>query len=280
MGNERTSQRPSLRIIDGERSDVPAEPLPSASEQLLGSIIQQVSDLVFLLERDDGGRFIVIATNAAVAEETGYPEDALIGRPIDRLLEPADARVFTGMLSRVVATGEAMVGTATARMPTGAMTARMTLAPVLDDHGHPTHVLGVAHVLAGGTGRGAEADDAALGTTLLTAMPCPAAVVDAAGVITAINSGWRDAASRTRKPADWLPGASLLEAVRHADGEPRDEIVAGLRAVLAEERPVFATDGWVRHGDRTVRLCLQAMGVAGRRYGAVVSVREPGFVRR
>lgn len=269
--------RRGLTLLPGGRDEAADGPAGvSSSEELLAHIIHQVSDLVFLLEHAGGEEFRVAAVNAALEAQTGFSQETVLGRVVGGLLDPEDARTLVAACSEVVATRRPVTIRGTGRMPTGPITADMTISPVLADDGRCTHVLVVARVLAGGDRRGAQIEEAALGASLLAAMPCPAAVIDASGTIVDANRAWARMIARTAEPRRWEPGASFLRGVAEAEGEPKGEILRGVEEILAGRSRSLVVDGWIDRPGGPAPFSMQVVGVAGPRYGAVVSVRPPG----
>lgn len=114
-------------------------------EQLLSSIYDHVSDMLFYLtvEPDDGFRFISV--NKAFLRATGLVEEQVIGKDFRQVIpEPAHDLVLgkyrEAIRERRTATWEEI-----SVYPTGKKMGEVSVTPVFDAAGHCTHLVGAVH---------------------------------------------------------------------------------------------------------------------------------------
>jgi len=116
-------------------------------EQRLSLIYNNVSDLLFLttVERDEADRvtgFRCESVNARLLTATGQSAEHFVGQPIEEIVSPEHRALVLANYYTAVETGSVQQLEYDAVTPAGRLVVEVTLTPVCDTEGRPTHVLG------------------------------------------------------------------------------------------------------------------------------------------
>jgi PAS domain S-box-containing protein len=114
------------------------------SEQQLVSIYNTVQDVIFhvRIERD---RFRFISVNESFLRVTGLGPEAVVGKWVDEIIPEPSLTMVLGKYRQAVSENTIVSWEETSDYPTGRLTGEVTIAPVCDDLGLCTHLVGSVH---------------------------------------------------------------------------------------------------------------------------------------
>jgi PAS domain S-box-containing protein len=115
------------------------------SRRRLMSIYDTVGDSLFLVAVEQGGGFRFESVNQRFVGTTGVPAEQVVGRRVEDVI-PAESREL--VLARYrAAVGERQIvrWEETTTYPAGRLTGEVSVAPVLDEQGACTHLVGAVH---------------------------------------------------------------------------------------------------------------------------------------
>jgi len=114
-------------------------------ERQLSSIYETVSDVIFQVEVDPEGGFRFTSANEAFFKTTGLRRELLLEKRVEEVIpEPS----LSGVLQKyreAVETGKVVRWEEVSEYPSGTLTGEVSIAPVFDDHGRCTHLVGAVH---------------------------------------------------------------------------------------------------------------------------------------
>jgi PAS domain S-box-containing protein len=114
-------------------------------ERQLSSIYEAVSDVIFRVEVDPEGGFRFTSANEAFFKTTGLSRELLLGKRVEEVIpEPS----LSGVLQKyreAVETGNVVRWEEVSEYPSGTLIGEVSIAPVFDDHGRCTHLVGAVH---------------------------------------------------------------------------------------------------------------------------------------
>ena len=114
-------------------------------EHQLSSIYDTVVDVIFHLAVEDDGRYRFASVNPAFCSVTGLRYEDVIGKRVDEVIpEPALTQV-TERYAEAISGKRAVRWEETSQYPTGTLTGEVTIAPVFDEAGKCTHLVGSVH---------------------------------------------------------------------------------------------------------------------------------------
>lgn len=114
-------------------------------EQQLVSIYNAVRDCIFHLAVEGSRQFRFISVNQAFLEVTGLPRESVVGRRVDEILTEPSLTTVLEKYQQAVEKKTAVYWEETSDFPAGRLTGEISIAPVLDDRGNCTHLVGSAH---------------------------------------------------------------------------------------------------------------------------------------
>ncbi|NQT11104.1 MAG: PAS domain S-box protein, partial [Planctomycetes bacterium] len=117
----------------------------SETEQHLASIYDTVGDVVFQLAVGKGGRYRFTSVNRAFLATTGLTPEQVVGKRVDEVIpEPSLSMVLEKYAAAIREKG-IVRWEETSEYPTGTLTGEVSIAPVVDEAGHCTHLVGAVH---------------------------------------------------------------------------------------------------------------------------------------
>jgi two-component system, cell cycle sensor histidine kinase and response regulator CckA len=122
-----------------------AEAALRESEQQVVSIYNTVRDVIFQLAVELEGRFRFVSVNAAFMKITGLGREAVIGKMVHEVIPEPSLTMVLGKYREAVDKNTIVSWEETTDYPTGRLTGEVTIAPVIDDHGTCTHLVGSVH---------------------------------------------------------------------------------------------------------------------------------------
>ena len=115
------------------------------SEQQLVSIYNTVRDVIFHLAVEPEGRFRFVSVNAAFLRVTGLSREAVIGKTVNEVIPEPSLTMVLGKYRQAIEENTTVVWEETSDYPTGRLTGEVSAAPVFDNRGNCTHLVGSVH---------------------------------------------------------------------------------------------------------------------------------------
>jgi len=118
-----------------------------ATGQRYREVFDHASDLLYLLEVTEDGRFRYLEVNRAFEVSTGLKPEQVVGSYVGDNMSEQDTQTLLGYLRRCLNEGSMIDGEAELRVPTGVRTYRWTLVPVVDGGGRIYRIVGLSRDL-------------------------------------------------------------------------------------------------------------------------------------
>jgi PAS domain S-box-containing protein len=211
---------------------------------LLRAITDGTTDAVFVKDRD--GKYLLF--NRAAAGFVGKPISAVLGRDDRDLFDPQSARFAMERDRNVMAAGQAQTHEEELTAAGETRVYLATKAPYRDESGNVIGLIGVSRDIT--ERKAAEVvvrDREAFARAVLDSVAAHIAVLDAEGMIVAVNESWRTFATTNSKPDGPAPrtgiGTNYLRVCDESAGDGCTEAAtaaAGIRQVLAGTKDRFA----------------------------------------
>jgi diguanylate cyclase (GGDEF)-like protein/PAS domain S-box-containing protein len=112
------------------------------SEQSLASIYNTVGDVIFHLAVEPAGQFRFVSVNSAFLKVTGLSPDMLVGRKVNEIIPEPSLTMVLGKYRQAIAEKTIVRWEEISDYPTGRLTGIVSIAPVFDDKGTCTHLVG------------------------------------------------------------------------------------------------------------------------------------------
>jgi PAS domain S-box-containing protein len=115
------------------------------SEQRLASIYNTVKDVIFCLAVEPEGQFRFVSVNASFLKITGLSQDAVIGQTVDAVIPEPSLPMVVEKYRRAIEEKSIVFWEEASDYPTGKLTGEVSIAPVLDNNGRCSHLVGSVH---------------------------------------------------------------------------------------------------------------------------------------
>jgi PAS domain S-box-containing protein len=115
------------------------------NEQQLVSIYNTVRDVIFRLAVEYEGQFRFVSVNEAFMRVTGLSREAVVGKMVNEVIPQLSLAMVLGKYRQAVEGKTIVSWEETTDYPAGRLTGEVSIAPVLDDKGTCTHLVGSAH---------------------------------------------------------------------------------------------------------------------------------------
>ena len=122
-----------------------AEDALRTNEHRLASIYDTVSDVIFHLSIEPGGVFRFSSVNPAFSRVTGLPADAVVGKRVDEIIPEPSLAMVLAKYRQAIEEKTIIRWEETTDYPTGRLSGEVSIAPVCDDAGICTHLVGSVH---------------------------------------------------------------------------------------------------------------------------------------
>jgi PAS domain S-box-containing protein len=134
--------RRAIEEADERRRRALAEEALQQREQRLSSIYDTVADALFYIqvERDGGYRFVSV--NRAFVSSTGVDYDRVVGKRVESVIPARSLGTALEHYRRAVTEKRVVSWEHTVEYPKGAVIGEVSVAPVFDDAGRCTHLVG------------------------------------------------------------------------------------------------------------------------------------------
>jgi PAS domain S-box-containing protein len=125
------------------------EELLHQNEQLLASIYNTVADCIFYLAVESGGQYRFISVNADFLKVTGLSQEMVVGRTVNEVIPEPSLTMVLEKYQQVIDKKTRVSWEETSDYPAGRLTGEVCIAPVFNDKGTCTHLVGSVHDITG-----------------------------------------------------------------------------------------------------------------------------------
>jgi P-type Cu+ transporter len=115
------------------------------SERRLSSIYQTVDDVIIHLSVETIGKYRFISVNQAFYNVTGLKEEMIIGKLVNEVIPEPSLSLVLNKYKQAISENSIIRWEETSEYPTGTLTGVVSVAPVFDDKGNCTHLVGSVH---------------------------------------------------------------------------------------------------------------------------------------
>jgi PAS domain S-box-containing protein len=122
-----------------------AEAALKEREQRLSSIYDTAADVIFHLTVEKDGRYRFTSVNRAFLSVTGLAYDQVVGKCVDEVIPEPSLTLVLGNYETAIREKRIVRWEETSEFPTGRLTGEVSVAPVVDDAGNCTHLVGAVH---------------------------------------------------------------------------------------------------------------------------------------
>jgi len=202
-----------------------AEEALRENEQQLSSIYNTVGDVIFHLEVETEGQYRFVSVNPSFCRVTGLSQEQIVGKTVTEVIPEPSLTMVLGKYRQAIEAKTIVRWEEVSDYPTGRLTGEVSVAPVFDDQGKCTHLVGSVHDITERK-RAEEAlrENEAKLKTILDSSPCAIIVSDLEGrVVDANNVSLKMFGVSAKEEAI---GRSALEFVSPEDRDrARDNLV-------------------------------------------------------
>jgi PAS domain S-box-containing protein len=114
-------------------------------EQQLASIYNAVRDVIFYLAVEPEGRFRFVSVNERFLRVTGLGPDAVVGKTVNEVIPEPSLTMVLEKYREAIEHKTTVSWEQISEYPTGRLTGEVTVAPVFDNQGACTHLVGLVH---------------------------------------------------------------------------------------------------------------------------------------
>jgi two-component system, cell cycle sensor histidine kinase and response regulator CckA len=118
---------------------------PCESGQELASIYNTVRDVIFQLAVEPGEQFRFVSVNAAFLKVTGLTRESVIGKTVKDLIPEPSLTIVLEKYRQAIAGKTTVSWEESSDYPTGRLTGEVSIAPIFDNTGACTHIIGTVH---------------------------------------------------------------------------------------------------------------------------------------
>jgi PAS domain S-box-containing protein len=114
-------------------------------EQQLSSIYNTVADVIFQLTREKDGHYRFSSVNQGFLAVTGLTREQVVGKLINDVIPEPSLTMVLEKYAEAIREKRIVRWEETSDYPTGRLTGEVSVAPVFDDAGNCTHLVGAVH---------------------------------------------------------------------------------------------------------------------------------------
>ena len=131
------------RLREAEHAQV--EGILHENEQRLASIYQAVGDVIFYLSVEPGQQYRFVSVNPAFLKITGLALDQVVGRQVNEVIPEPSLQMVLEKYRQAIEKKAVVRWEEVSDYPTGQLVGEVSVAPVFDDDGACTHLVGIVH---------------------------------------------------------------------------------------------------------------------------------------
>jgi len=114
-------------------------------EKQLGLIYDSIGDLIFYIKVDSGSNYTFLSVNKTFLKATGLAMELVIGKNIKEVIPEPSQKLVLNNYEKAIREKRIVYWEETSQYPTGLKTGIVSIAPVFDDEGHCTNLVGSVH---------------------------------------------------------------------------------------------------------------------------------------
>jgi PAS domain S-box-containing protein len=114
-------------------------------EQRLSNIYETLGDSVFHLAVEPGGEFRFVSINRSFSDVTGLKPEEIVGKRVSEIIPEPSLTLVLANYRRAIEGKTIVRWEETSDYPTGQLVGEVSVAPVFDDQGRCTHLVGSVH---------------------------------------------------------------------------------------------------------------------------------------
>jgi PAS domain S-box-containing protein len=115
------------------------------NQQRLASIYDTVRDVIFHVAVEPEGEFRFVSVNAAFLRVTGLTQEMVVGKTVKEVIPEPSLTMVLGKYWQAIEENTTVLWEETSDYPTGRLTGEVSVAPVFDNKGTCTHLVGSVH---------------------------------------------------------------------------------------------------------------------------------------
>ncbi len=131
--------------IHGINERKQAEEALRENEQRLTSIYATVGDVIFYLAVEPDGQYRFNSVNPAFYRVTGIPMEQVVGRRVSEIIPEPSLSMVLGYYRQAIQERSIVRWEETSDYPSGRLVGEVSIAPVFDEGGNCTHLVGAVH---------------------------------------------------------------------------------------------------------------------------------------
>jgi two-component system cell cycle sensor histidine kinase/response regulator CckA len=135
----------AIQEAEAHRKRKEAEQSLRERERRLSSIYDAVADALFYVEVDKDGRYQFTSINQAFFSTTGLEYSHVVGKRVDEVVPEPSLTVMLEKYGEAIREKKVVRWEETSDYPTGRLTGEMSIAPIFQDDGRCTHLVGARH---------------------------------------------------------------------------------------------------------------------------------------
>jgi PAS domain S-box-containing protein len=122
-----------------------ADEVLQESERRLSSIYETVGDVIFHLRIEVDGSYRFLSVNQAFCNVTGLSKEMIVGKLVNEVIPEPSLSIALGKYQQAIKENSIVRWEETSDYPVGQVTGEVSIAPVYDNEGSCTHLVGSVH---------------------------------------------------------------------------------------------------------------------------------------
>jgi PAS domain S-box-containing protein len=139
----------SAESKQAETALIKAKEIVEESERRLISIYATVGDIIYYLAVETGEKYRFISVNPAFYNVTGLKQEQIVGKLVSDVIPEPSLSMVLEKYRQAIENNSIIRWEETSDYPNGCLTGEVSIAPVFDNNGHCTHLVGSVHDITG-----------------------------------------------------------------------------------------------------------------------------------
>ena len=135
----------AIQDAEERRGRKGAEQALQHRERRLSSIYETVADVLFYVEVEKDGRYRFTSINQAFVSTTGLEYSHVVGKRVDEVVPEPSLTLVLEKYGEAIREKKIVRWEETSDYPKGRLTGEVSIAPIFDDAGNCTHLVGAVH---------------------------------------------------------------------------------------------------------------------------------------